>query len=37
MAVEVEGQEADASGKPVAAAVEDWLVEEEEEEAAHGH
>ncbi|GAB1310525.1 ATP synthase F0 subcomplex subunit H atp14 [Madurella fahalii] len=33
MAVEVEGQEADAS-KP-AAVIEDWLVEEEEEEAAH--
>ncbi|KAH8891063.1 hypothetical protein GQ53DRAFT_841992 [Thozetella sp. PMI_491] len=37
MAVEVEGQEADATGKP-AAVVEDWLVEEEEEEEhAHGH
>jgi F-type H+-transporting ATPase subunit h len=37
MVVEVEGQEASPSGKP-AAAVEDWLVvEEEEEEHAHGH
>ncbi|KAF3762521.1 hypothetical protein M406DRAFT_357491 [Cryphonectria parasitica EP155] len=36
MAVEVEGQET-ATGKPVAA-VEDWLVEEDEdEEHAHGH
>lgn len=33
MAVEVEGQESAQAGKP-AAAVEDWLVEEEEEEAA---
>ncbi|KKY38345.1 putative atp synthase h chain [Diaporthe ampelina] len=36
MAVEVEGQEAATAGKP-AAAVEDWLVEEDEEEHAHGH
>lgn len=38
MAVEVEGQEG-ADGKPGAtAAVEDWLVEEEEDdEHAHGH
>ncbi len=34
MAVEVEGQEADAAGKP-AAVVQDWLVEEEEEPAHH--
>jgi len=33
MAVEVEGQEGAEAGKPVAA-VEDWLVEEDEEEAA---
>lgn len=37
MAVEVEGQEG-ADGKPGAAVVEDWLVEEDEdEEHAHGH
>ncbi|KAI7780343.1 hypothetical protein LA080_016191 [Diaporthe eres] len=36
MAVEVEGQEPASAGKP-AAAVEDWLVEEDEEEHAHGH
>lgn len=36
MAVEVEGNEADAAGKP-SAVVEDWLVDEEEEEHAHGH
>lgn len=35
MAVEVEGQEAGADAGKTAAAVEDWLVEEEEE--AHGH
>jgi F-type H+-transporting ATPase subunit h len=34
MAVEVEGQEGAAAGQP-AAVVEDWLVEEEEEETAH--
>lgn len=34
MAVEVEGQEAADPSKP-AAVLEDWLVEEEEEEAAH--
>lgn len=34
MAVEVEGQDATAAaGQP--AVIEDWLVEEEEEEAAH--
>lgn len=31
MAVEVEGQEGAAAGKP-APAIEDWLVEDEEEE-----
>lgn len=36
MAVEVEGQEGANASKP-AAAVQDWLVEEEEEEHAHGH
>ena len=36
MAVEVEGSDGAEAGKP-AAAVEDWLVEEEEEEGAHGH
>lgn len=37
MAVEVEGQQAGADGA-TAAAVEDWLVEEEDEdEHAHGH
>lgn len=36
MAVEVEGQEGASASKP-AAAVEDWLVEEDEEEHAHGH
>lgn len=36
MAVEVEGQEATPAGKP-SAVVEDWLVEEDEEEHAHGH
>lgn len=37
MAVEVEGQDASAAGKP-APAVDDWLVDEEEEdEHAHGH
>ena len=35
MAVEVEGQEASADGQIAAAPVEDWLVEEEEEEGAH--
>ncbi|KAK3937180.1 hypothetical protein QBC46DRAFT_393295 [Diplogelasinospora grovesii] len=35
MAVEVEGQEADATGQPTAAVVEDWLVEEDEDDAAH--
>ncbi|TPX16735.1 uncharacterized protein E0L32_003676 [Thyridium curvatum] len=35
MAVEVEGQEAGAAGAQSAAVVEDWLVEEEEEEAHH--
>ncbi|CAK7216155.1 ATP synthase F0 subcomplex subunit H atp14 [Sporothrix curviconia] len=35
MAVEVEGQEASADGEAAAAPVEDWLVEEEEEEGAH--
>ncbi|KAK4241586.1 hypothetical protein C8A03DRAFT_41068 [Achaetomium macrosporum] len=35
MAVEVEGQEATAAGQPAAPAVDDWLVLEEEEEAAH--
>ncbi|KAK3393629.1 ATP synthase complex subunit H-domain-containing protein [Podospora didyma] len=34
MAVEVEGQEGAAAGQP-AAAIEDWLEEEEEEKAAH--
>ncbi|KAK4150747.1 ATP synthase complex subunit H-domain-containing protein [Chaetomidium leptoderma] len=34
MAVEVEGQEGAAAGQP-AAVVEDWLVEEEEDEAQH--
>ncbi|KAJ4297263.1 ATP synthase F0 subcomplex subunit H atp14 [Collariella sp. IMI 366227] len=33
MAVEVEGQEAAAAGQP--AVIEDWLVEEEEEEVHH--
>ncbi|KAK3329580.1 ATP synthase complex subunit H-domain-containing protein [Apodospora peruviana] len=37
MAVEVEGQEASEAGKPAAAVVEDWLVEEEEDDAAHAH
>lgn len=36
MAVEVEGNEGASAGKP-AAVVEDWLVEEDEEEHAHGH
>lgn len=37
MAVEVEGQEGADASKP-AAAVQDWLVEEEDEEDhAHGH
>ncbi|KAK0618260.1 hypothetical protein B0T17DRAFT_592096 [Bombardia bombarda] len=36
MAVEVEGQEGADAGKP-AAAVEDWLVEEEEDDAHHAH
>ncbi len=36
MAVEVEGQEAPAAGESAAAApVEDWLVDEEEEEGGH--
>ncbi|EPE08245.1 atp synthase h chain [Ophiostoma piceae UAMH 11346] len=35
MAVEVEGQETGADGQVAAAPVEDWLVEEEEEEGAH--
>lgn len=35
MAVEVEGQEAPADGSAVAAPVEDWLVEEEEEDGSH--
>ncbi|CAK7202730.1 ATP synthase F0 subcomplex subunit H atp14 [Sporothrix eucalyptigena] len=35
MAVEVEGQEVAADGEASAAPVEDWLVEEEEEEGAH--
>jgi F-type H+-transporting ATPase subunit h len=34
MAVEVEGQEGAAAGAP-AAVIEDWLVEEDEEEARH--
>ena len=33
MAVEVEGQEGAAANQP--AVIEDWLVEEEEEEGAH--
>ncbi|KAM7224297.1 ATP synthase subunit H, mitochondrial [Rhypophila decipiens] len=36
MAVEVEGQAAADAGQP-AAVVEDWLVEEEEDDAHHGH
>ena len=36
MAVEVEGQEGAAAGAPQAV-VEDWLVEEEEDDHAHGH
>jgi F-type H+-transporting ATPase subunit h len=36
MAVEVEGSEGADAGKP-AAAIEDWLVEEEDEEAAAHH
>ncbi|KAL2023247.1 hypothetical protein VTK56DRAFT_3370 [Thermocarpiscus australiensis] len=36
MAVEVEGQEGAAAGKP-AAVLEDWLEEEEEEEGAGSH
>ncbi|KAL2261613.1 hypothetical protein VTK26DRAFT_3788 [Humicola hyalothermophila] len=35
MAVEVEGQEATAAGQTAAPVIEDWLVEEEEEEPAH--
>jgi F-type H+-transporting ATPase subunit h len=34
MAVEVEGQEGAAANQP-AAVIEDWLIEEEEEEGAH--
>lgn len=38
MAVEVEGQENAGAPGATAAAVEDWLVEEEDEdEHAHGH
>jgi F-type H+-transporting ATPase subunit h len=39
MAVEVEGQEAatGADASTTQAAVEDWLVDEEDEEPAHGH
>lgn len=36
MAVEVEGNEGADASKP-AAVIEDWLVEEDEEEHAHGH
>ncbi|KAL8414044.1 hypothetical protein RB594_005323 [Gaeumannomyces avenae] len=36
MAVEVEGQDAGADASKAPAAVEDWLVEEEEEEDSHG-
>jgi F-type H+-transporting ATPase subunit h len=36
MAVEVEGQEGADASKP-AAVIEDWLVDEEEDEAAHAH
>ncbi|KAL2271259.1 hypothetical protein VTJ83DRAFT_630 [Remersonia thermophila] len=35
MAVEVEGQEGDAAAQSSAPALEDWLVEEEEEEDKH--
>lgn len=35
MAVEVEGQEVAADGEASAAPVEDWLVEEEDEDDAH--
>ncbi|KAK0729030.1 ATP synthase complex subunit H-domain-containing protein [Apiosordaria backusii] len=35
MAVEVEGSEVDASGAQTQAVVEDWLVEEEEDDGAH--
>ncbi|KAK4681631.1 ATP synthase F0 subcomplex subunit H atp14 [Podospora pseudoanserina] len=35
MAVEVEGSEVDASGAQTTAVVEDWLVEEEEDDGAH--
>ncbi|KUI66409.1 ATP synthase subunit H, mitochondrial [Cytospora mali] len=35
MAVEVEGQEGANAGKP--AVVQDWFVEEEEDDHAHGH
>ena len=35
MAVEVEGQEGAADGEASAAPVEDWLVEEEDEDDAH--
>lgn len=37
MAVEVEGQEEASAGGAAVAAVEDWLVEEDEDEHAHGH
>lgn len=36
MAVEVEGQDASADASKAPAAVEDWLVEEEEEDDSHG-